>query len=57
MKNSSIVIPCYNELKTIEKILGRINAVVFPEWEKEIIVVDDHSVDGTRDILKNTKTA
>ena len=52
MKKLSIIIPCYNELKTIEKILGRINAVVFPEWEKEIIVVDDHSVDGTRDILK-----
>ena len=48
MKKLSIIIPCYNELKTIEKILGRINAVVFPEWEKEIIVIDDHSVDGTK---------
>jgi glycosyltransferase involved in cell wall biosynthesis len=45
----SIIIPCYNERDTIEKI---INAVLSsPVRNKEIIVVDDCSKDGTRDIL------
>src|SRR3989338_4802957 len=52
MKKLSIVIPCYNESKTIEKILDRVLAVPLPGWEKEVIVVDDYSVDGTKDILK-----
>jgi len=45
----SVVIPCYNEKKTIEEILGRVKAV---DYDKEIIIVDDGSADGTRDILK-----
>jgi len=44
----SVVIPAYNERPTIEPILERVQAVPF---EKEIIVVDDGSSDGTRDIL------
>jgi glycosyltransferase involved in cell wall biosynthesis len=44
----SVVIPVYNERKTIEEILFRVQAV---EVEKEIVVVDDASADGTRDIL------
>jgi glycosyltransferase involved in cell wall biosynthesis len=44
----SIVIPCYNEGGTIRTVLDRVGAVPF---EKEIIVVDDGSSDGTRDIL------
>lgn len=52
MKKISIIIPCYNESKTIETILRRVEKVSFPKWEKEIIVVDDYSTDGTRDILK-----
>jgi len=48
----SIVIPCYNEVKTIRKI---VNAVMdAPVEEKEIIVVDDCSTDGTREILRNS---
>ncbi len=47
----SIVIPCYNEINTIEMILNRvINCGV--ELEKEIVIVDDLSTDGTRDHLK-----
>ena len=47
----SIIIPCYNEVKTlnliIEKIINKRNL------DKEIIIVDDFSDDGTRDIIKN----
>jgi glycosyltransferase involved in cell wall biosynthesis len=46
----SIVIPCYNEKKTIGSILARVREAPWPE--KEIIVVDDCSSDGTRDLLQ-----
>lgn len=45
----SVVIPAYNEIKTIEEIIRRVQAV---ELEKEIILVDDCSTDGTRDYLQ-----
>jgi glycosyltransferase involved in cell wall biosynthesis len=45
----SIVMPCYNERDTIEAILQRVRAT---PYDKEIIVVDDGSKDGTRDVLK-----
>ncbi|MCE9547827.1 MAG: glycosyltransferase family 2 protein [Planctomycetia bacterium] len=47
-RNLSIVMPVYNEVDTIDEILSRVLAVPL---EKEIIVVDDHSTDGTRDRL------
>ena len=46
----SVVIPCYNEKKTIGQILRRVRAAPWPD--KEIIVVDDCSRDGTRDLLQ-----
>jgi len=46
----SVVIPCYNERNTIRTIVAAVRAA--PVDEKEIIVVDDCSTDGTRDILK-----
>jgi glycosyltransferase involved in cell wall biosynthesis len=46
----SIVIPCYNERKTIRAIVDAVRAA--PVADKEIIVVDDCSADGTRDILR-----
>ena len=46
----SIVIPCYNEIDTIEDILAKVRAVELPVG-KEIIIVDDCSTDGTRDLL------
>lgn len=45
----SVVVPVYNERTTIEEILRRIQAV---EIEKEIIIVDDGSTDGTREFLR-----
>jgi glycosyltransferase involved in cell wall biosynthesis len=44
----SIVVPIFNEINTLEEILGRIQAT---PYDKEIIAVDDASVDGTRDLL------
>lgn len=46
----SIVIPCYNETKTILTILDKVLAVQMP-YEREIVIVDDCSKDGTRDLL------
>ena len=46
----SIVIPCYNEAKTIRTIVDRVRAA--PVADKEIIIVDDCSRDGTRDLLR-----
>ena len=48
----SIIIPCYNELNTINTIINAVNAAPYPD--KEIIIVDDCSKDGTRDKLKNS---
>ena len=48
----SIIIPAYNEKNTIEEIIRRIKAVNLEAVEKEILVVDDGSTDGTRDIIK-----
>lgn len=47
----SIVIPCYNEKNTIQNILEVVRKV--PIQDKEIIVVDDCSKDGTRNVLQN----
>jgi glycosyltransferase involved in cell wall biosynthesis len=46
----SIVIPCYNEARTIRTIVDRVRAA--PVSDKEIIIVDDCSRDGTRDLLR-----
>ena len=53
----SIVIPCYNEKKTIEVILEKvINSLNnYKIFDYEIIIIDDFSNDGTTEILKNLK--
>jgi len=55
MKNNvllSIIIPVYNERETIHDIIEAVEASTF---RKEIIVVDDGSTDGTRDVLSDTQ--
>jgi glycosyltransferase involved in cell wall biosynthesis len=47
----TIIIPCYNEKNTIGRIIDAVRAA--PYATKEIIVIDDCSNDGTREILAN----
>ena len=45
----SVVIPVYNEVKTIKEVVKRVQSV---DMKKEIIIVDDASTDGTREVLQ-----
>ena len=56
-KNSfklSIIIPCYNENQTIDKIISKISKSIstYNYLNYELIIVDDNSTDGTKDKLK-----
>lgn len=51
-KKISIVIPIFNEISTLETLISRVDSVDL-EIEKEIILVDDASTDGTRQLLEN----
>jgi glycosyltransferase involved in cell wall biosynthesis len=53
MQKLSIVIPVYNEKDTLLPLLGQVEAVNLEGLEKEIILVDDGSTDGSTEILKN----
>lgn len=50
----SIIIPVFNEKETISEIIKRVREVRIPSFEKEIIIVDDGSTDGTSDEIKKT---
>ncbi|MFH1676607.1 MAG: glycosyltransferase family 2 protein [bacterium] len=54
IKKLSIIIPCYNEIKNISEVINRV-ASVDVGLEKEIIIVDDGSVDGTMGVLDEIK--
>jgi glycosyltransferase involved in cell wall biosynthesis len=53
----SIVIPCFNEKNTIQAILKKVLEAPVPDkiTSREIIIVDDYSTDGTREILHSLK--
>jgi glycosyltransferase involved in cell wall biosynthesis len=46
---ASVVIPCFNEHQTVDQLIDRVHAVPL---DKEVIVVDDFSTDGTRELLE-----
>lgn len=56
-KKLSVIMPCYNEKGTVEKIIAEVLAVDLGTTKKEIIMVDDGSKDGTRDIIKKLAAA
>ncbi len=51
MNTLSIVIPCYNEVATLEKVIDAV--LKSPVGSKEVIVVDDGSTDGTSELIRN----
>ncbi len=54
----SIVIPAYNERPTVKELLRRVAAAPLPEGlEREVVVVDDGSTDGTREHLRELAAA
>lgn len=53
MKRLSVIICCYNEQATVREIIEKTKMVnLGPSWDREIIVVDNYSTDGTREILR-----
>jgi len=56
MKNKlSIIIPVYNEKATIKKIVRKVESVKLPNCDKEIILVDDFSTDGSRNEIRRLR--
>ena len=49
MLKLSIVIPIYNERETLETLIAKVNSV---DYDKEILLIDDFSSDGIREVLK-----
>lgn len=52
----SIVMPCFNEIRTINLIIQKVQSVNL-DMEREIIIVDDASTDGTREFLTSLNAA
>lgn len=52
MTKLSIIIPVYNEVNSLEELVRQVEEADFCGCEKEIILVDDCSTDGSKDILK-----
>lgn len=50
LMNLSVIIPCYNEINTIEPVVQSVIDVIGDDGE--IIIIDDCSTDGTRELLK-----
>lgn len=56
MNKITILIPIFNEVNTLEAILKKVEEAPFCGLEKEVILIDDFSTDGTREILKNLES-
>ena len=54
-KTLSVIIPVYNEINTIGKVLKKIDSLVLNDYHKQIIVVDDYSNDGSEKFLRELK--
>src|SRR3989338_4130713 len=52
MKKLSIIIPIYNEEKTLPELLRRVLSLHVPGWQIEVVAVDDASLDKTPEILQ-----
>ena len=52
--NISIIIPCFNEVLTIEKVISNVKNYV-KSYDYEIIIVDDGSTDGSSNLLEKLK--
>ncbi len=57
MNKVSIIIPVYNEKETLKELLSKVEQASFAGLEKEIIMVDDCSSDGTTEILKELSSS
>lgn len=56
MKKVSVIIPVYNEKKTVTELLEKIYNLKFENFEKEIVIMEDNSTDGTREkVIKFVK--
>ena len=55
VNNLSVLIPCYNEKETIISVIDKVQSLKF--INKEIIIVDDGSTDGTRELLRERLNA
>lgn len=55
MKKITVLIPIFNEVNTLKAILQKVEEANFCGLEKEIILIDDFSTDGTREILDELK--
>jgi glycosyltransferase involved in cell wall biosynthesis len=53
LKKLSVIIPCFNEVATIQNVVQEVNDVDLGSIKKEIIIVDDYSQDGTHRVLKD----
>ena len=54
MPKLSLIIPCYNEEKTLKPCVDRVLEIASESLELEIIIVDDCSTDNTKDLLKRS---
>ncbi len=52
----AIIVPCYNEEKTLSATLTSLLALEYPQGKLEVVVVDDGSKDGTRELAKRFET-